>query len=198
MKRIFDNGLLLQYLESGARLKVFARGGYHEITSVSDIMDNATFTAVDIYGKPTNFKYTDIEHLLVNGEVVDMETLERGYEEPSNDVESDSDGEGDEGDTDDGDDSDSDFDPDGSDEDFSDFEAGEGDESPDIEDEPEEIEDWVKPGDYVQNVDPNSTSFRTMGSVIISEGNHVSYQYYCTKEQRMVTRTTHKSNVRRA
>ena len=193
MRKIFNNVLLLQYLEVGATLKVFANGGYYEIVSVSDIMNNAEFTAVDIYGKPQTFKYTDIEHLLVNGEVVDMEDLEQGYKDPEEpDAEESDDEDTEDEEESDGEDEDDEF----SDDEVPDFQepGGEGD----GEDEEGDLADWFNPGDYVQNVDPMSSDFQKRGAVILVESDgYVSYEHYSVEQGRMITKLSHHSNLRR-
>lgn len=197
MEHYFDNGLLAQYLQTGSRVQVFVMGGYYDINSVSDLQNPVKFVAYDVNGSPSEFKYMEIEHLLINGQVVDMDTLEKGFED-SVDME-------DEEEMEDIDDEDMDDDEEGEDlgepptddEGGDDMDFGFGDDEGGDDEEPG-ISDSYRPGQFVQNIDQHSPYYGRQGLVVLSEENgYVRYKMYCPNERRMISRTIHKKYLRR-
>lgn len=73
--RIFDNILLSQYLDVGAKVQVYANSEWYNITDKSDVSDSIDAVGYDEYGKDHRFSYQEIEQIKYNGTIVTLEML---------------------------------------------------------------------------------------------------------------------------
>lgn len=178
----FDNHYLMQYLMAGADVRVYVDQDYYDISSADDLLDPDEGTGFTIYGEPYKFDYKQIEHIIVNGNVIDLEALqdmvkkeepkeEPAEEEPAKEEPKDDDTGNDETKADAG------GDEEAAEEDTA--EEDTADEEP-TEEEPKK-EESIQYGDYVQNIDPASPHFRTRGSVVLAENDYIIYRYSDSK-----------------
>tara|TARA_R110000868_G_scaffold178163_6_gene417715 strand:+ start:831 stop:1277 length:447 start_codon:yes stop_codon:yes gene_type:complete len=73
--RIFDNILLKQYIDVGAKLKVYANHDWYSIADKSDLSDKIDAIGQDEYGGAHRFSYQSIEQIQVNGQTITLEML---------------------------------------------------------------------------------------------------------------------------
>jgi len=75
--RIFDNILLSQYIDVGAKLKVYANSEWYTITDRSDVSDSVDAIGYDEYGGDHRFSYQEIQQIQVNGQIITLEMLSK-------------------------------------------------------------------------------------------------------------------------
>jgi len=73
--RIFDNILLSQYIDVGAKVQVYANSEWYSIADKSDVSDSVDAVGYDEYGGDHRFSYQEIEQIKVNGQVITLEML---------------------------------------------------------------------------------------------------------------------------
>lgn len=73
--RIFDNILLAQYIDAGAKVKVYANSEWYDIVDKSDVSDRIDAIGYDEYGGDHRFSYQEIEQINVNGQIITMDML---------------------------------------------------------------------------------------------------------------------------
>ena len=79
--KVFNNVILGQYVLTGVPIKVYVSGRYLQITDADDLEDPIFGFGMDEDGDMMRFDYRAIEHLLVSGNKVDLETYNKGSEE---------------------------------------------------------------------------------------------------------------------
>jgi hypothetical protein len=72
--KYFDNVVLAQYVVTGIPLKVYVNDGYLLIPDVYEISDPNIGSGMDPDGNMQQFDYREIDHLLVGGNIIDLET----------------------------------------------------------------------------------------------------------------------------
>jgi hypothetical protein len=72
--KYFNNVVLAQYVVTGIPLKVYVNGQYLIIPDVYEISDSIIGSGMDPDGNMQQFDYREIDHLLVGGNIVDLET----------------------------------------------------------------------------------------------------------------------------
>jgi len=83
----FNNVIISQFVLTGVPIKVYVYGRYLTITSIDDI-ENTTFGfGMDEDGDMQHFKYYEVDHLLVSGNRVDLDTYNKGMGADENDKE---------------------------------------------------------------------------------------------------------------
>lgn len=171
----FDNRLLAQYLSTGSDIKVFVNGQYYILASEDDVENPAVGYGYDLNGKTYKFDYRAIDHILINGKPLDMEQLEKAYNSAS------------------GQDSDKKTDA----EKPADKKQEPAEKDTEKTEEEPKKEESIRLGDFVQNIDPVHTSFKTRGSVVLVENDYVTYEYYSAESKRMTTRTVPLQSVKK-
>ena len=73
--RIFDNVLLAQYLDAGAKVKVYANSEWYTLADRSDVADKVDAVGYDEYQGAHYFSYQTIEQIQVNGQIITLEML---------------------------------------------------------------------------------------------------------------------------
>jgi len=73
--RIFDNVLLAQYLDVGAKVKVYANHEWYTISDRSEVSDSIDAMGEDEYGGTHRFSYQSIEQIQVNGKIITLDML---------------------------------------------------------------------------------------------------------------------------
>jgi hypothetical protein len=76
-KKYFDNTIIIQYAAAGAPLKVYVNSEYLTITGVDDIENPIYGFGMRVDGSMQPFNYADVEHLLVAGNIVNLETYNK-------------------------------------------------------------------------------------------------------------------------
>ena len=77
----FDNVTVGQYAMTGVPLKVYVNGEYLTITDPDDVENPLIGFGMLPNGEMEQFDYKQIEHLLVSGNVVDLETYKKAMED---------------------------------------------------------------------------------------------------------------------
>ena len=77
----FDNVTVGQYAMTGVPLKVYVNGEYLTITDPDDIENPLIGFGMLPNGEMEQFDYKQVEHLLVSGNVVDLETYKKAMED---------------------------------------------------------------------------------------------------------------------
>ena len=77
----FDNVTVGQYAMTGVPLKVYVTGEYLTITDPDDVENPLIGFGMLPNGEMEQFDYKQIEHLLVSGNVVDLETYKKAMED---------------------------------------------------------------------------------------------------------------------
>lgn len=72
----FDNKFLQQYIDAGAKLKIYSNSDWHTISDLSDLKSAKFATAYSEYGEATQIPYKQIELIQVNGSVITIENLQ--------------------------------------------------------------------------------------------------------------------------
>lgn len=75
LMRIFDNILLAQYIDVGAKVKVYANSEWYQIVDKSDVADKIDAIGYDEYGGDHRFSYQQIEQINVNGKIITLDML---------------------------------------------------------------------------------------------------------------------------
>jgi len=83
----FDNVTVGQYAMTGVPLKVYVNGEYLIITDPDDIENPLIGFGMLPNGEMEQFDYKQIEHLLVSGNVVDLETYKKAMEDDNKEEE---------------------------------------------------------------------------------------------------------------
>ena len=73
--KTFNNVILGQFVLTGIPIKVYVDGVYYTITSTDDIEDPIYGFGMDEDGRMHNFDYRRIDHLLVNGNNITLDTF---------------------------------------------------------------------------------------------------------------------------
>jgi hypothetical protein len=73
--RIFDSVLLKQYLDVGAKVKVYVNHDWYSIVDKSDLSDPIDAIGQDEYGGTHRFSYQSIEQIQVNGKIITLDML---------------------------------------------------------------------------------------------------------------------------
>jgi hypothetical protein len=69
-------------------------------------------------------------------------------------------------------------------------EKGKGDKGEEKTDDKEaKKEESFKVGEYVQNIDPTNSAFKTKGSIVLVENDFVTYEYYSDEGKRITRKT---------
>jgi hypothetical protein len=76
-KKYFDNTIIIQYAAAGIPLKVYVNSEYLTITGVDDIENPIYGFGMRVDGSMQPFNYADVEHLLVAGNIVNLETYNK-------------------------------------------------------------------------------------------------------------------------
>jgi len=163
MNIIFDNKILAQYILTGADVKVVVDGDILTLADTTDVQNPRIGYGSDIHGEMYQYNYADIDYIIVNGYSIDAETFEKAAKaekETADDTE----------DTNKEPEEDSNKEPE--------------EEESEEEEEPKE-ESVIKPGDYVIISHPASKNFGSGGNVLISERNHITYEYYDDRQKKM-------------
>ena len=77
----FDNVTVGQYAMTGIPLKVYVGGQYLTITDPDDVENPLIGFGMSSNGEMIQFDYKQVEHLLVSGNVVDLETYKKAMED---------------------------------------------------------------------------------------------------------------------
>jgi len=84
--KIFNNVIVGQFVLTGVPVKVYVYDRYLTITGADDVEDALIGFGMDEDGDMQQFKYTDIVHLSISGNKVDLDTYNKGMgakEEPA-------------------------------------------------------------------------------------------------------------------
>lgn len=73
---IFDNEYLKQYLEQGVELKVFVNREWYAVTDITDVESSQYGLGIDVQGKPTTFRYSQIEQINADGNIMTIDQLQ--------------------------------------------------------------------------------------------------------------------------
>ena len=73
---IFDNEYLKQYLEQGVELKVFVKREWYTVTDITDVESAQYGLGIDVQGKPTTFRYNQIEQINADGNIMTIDQLQ--------------------------------------------------------------------------------------------------------------------------
>ena len=76
--KFFNNNIIGQYVLTRVPVKVYVDGRFLTITDVDDIEDPLMGFGMDENGAMKHFAYSSIEHLLIHGNKVDIETYNKG------------------------------------------------------------------------------------------------------------------------
>ena len=76
-KKYFDNTIVAQYAVTGVPLKVYVNSEYLTITDADDVENPIYGFGMRVDGSMHPFNYADIEHLLVAGNIVNLETYNK-------------------------------------------------------------------------------------------------------------------------
>lgn len=175
MNIIFDNKILAQYILTGADVKVVVDGDILTLADTTDVQNPRIGYGSDIHGEMYQYNYADIDYIIVNGHSIDAETFEKAAEAEM--------GKGnDAADTKEKPEEDSNKD---SEEDDEDQEANESSNKQIALIKERTEESVIKPGDYVIVSHPASKNFGSGGNVLISERNHITYEYYDDRQKKM-------------
>ncbi len=99
----FDNVTVGQYAMTGVPLKVYVNGEYLTITDPDDIENPLIGFGMLPNGEMEQFDYKQVEHLLVSGNVVDLETYKKAMEDDDKEEGEEEEGEEEEGEEEGGD-----------------------------------------------------------------------------------------------
>ena len=75
--KFFNNNIIGQYVLTRVPVKVYVDGRFLTITDVDDIEDPLMGFGMDENGAMKHFAYSSIEHLLIHGNKVDIETYNK-------------------------------------------------------------------------------------------------------------------------
>jgi hypothetical protein len=98
----FDNVTVGQYAMTGVPLKVYVNGEYLTITDPDDIENPLIGFGMLPNGEMEQFDYKQVEHLLVSGNVVDLETYKKAMEDDDKEEGEEEEGEEEEGEEEEG------------------------------------------------------------------------------------------------
>ena len=76
--KYFNNVIIGQFVLTGVPVKVYVGGRYLHITDTDDIESPDMGFGMDENGAMKHFAYSSIEHLLIHGNKVDIETYNKG------------------------------------------------------------------------------------------------------------------------
>jgi len=97
--KVFNNVIIGQFVLTGVPVKVYVGGRYLIITDPDDIESADMGFGMDENGAMRHFRYMEVDHLLVSGNVVDIDTYNDGMgateDEPSKEKPAEDDAEGD-------------------------------------------------------------------------------------------------------
>ena len=86
--KIFNNVIIGQFVLTGVPVKVYVGGRYLIITEADDVEDSTYGFGMDEDGDMQQFDYFAVEHLMVSGNVIDLDLYNKGMgatEEPESD-----------------------------------------------------------------------------------------------------------------
>jgi len=76
--KFFNNNIIGQYVLTRVPVKVYVDGRFLTITDVDDIEDPLMGFGMDENGSMKHFAYTSVEHLLIHGNMVTIDTYNKG------------------------------------------------------------------------------------------------------------------------
>jgi len=79
--KAFDNIIIGQFVLTKVPVKVFVDNRYLAITDTDDIDDPEMGFGMDTDGKMHHFEYRLVQHLLINGNEVTLDTYKKGMED---------------------------------------------------------------------------------------------------------------------
>jgi len=182
----FDNSFLSDYISAGTSLSVCVNGVYYRVPSKRDLINLDYGIGYDTQGKPYKFKYHDIDVIDVDGKIMDIEMLQQTMSDLEDSAI---------------DDEPLDMPEDDIEDEPIEKEAPKKSKPKDTkqappkkdakpsaskekappkkekEEEPKK-EESIKFGDYVQNINENSSHYKTRGSVVYVDRQTVEYKYY--------------------
>jgi flagellar biosynthesis GTPase FlhF len=176
----FDNKFLMYYLNLDTDLKVYVNGEYLDISDAYDVSDPFKGFGYTIYGESRQFDYRDIEHLMIGNKTFNLDQLEKAYssdnksknqEKPAEEKPAEE----------------------------KPAEEKPAEEKPAEEkpaEEPTQKEESVQMHSFIQNIDPTHSKFMTRGSVIMLDEGWVTYEYYSINENKLVTATVKRNQVK--
>jgi len=89
--KVFNNVIIGQFVLTGVPVKVYVDGRYLIITESQDVEDPTYGFGMDEDSEMQRFDYFAVEHLLVNGNVIELDSYNKGMgatDEPESDEES--------------------------------------------------------------------------------------------------------------
>jgi len=89
--KVFNNVIIGQFVLTGVPVKVYVGGRYLIITEADDVEDPTYGFGMDEDGDMQQFDYFAVEHLMVSGNVIDLDFYNKGMgatDEPESDEES--------------------------------------------------------------------------------------------------------------
>jgi hypothetical protein len=162
----FDNEFLVKYLNSGIDLKVYVNSEYLDVADAYDVADPKVGYGYTVYGEPRKFDYRAIDQIMINGKVFTLDQLataynvkddEKGAEEKPEETPKEAPAETPE---------------------------TKKEEKPEAEKGAEEkpVKESFKLNDFVENVDPTHSDYRTRGSIELIENQYITYSYYSSEK----------------
>ena len=76
--KFFNNNIIGQYVLTRVPVKVYVEGRFLTITDIDDIEDPLMGFGMDENGAMKHFTYTSVEHLLIHGNQVTIDTYNKG------------------------------------------------------------------------------------------------------------------------
>lgn len=73
----FDQKLLQQYIDAGAKLKIYEDQDWYDITSVKDLSDEKSGVAYNEFGQAHYFDYVDIQKIKVGNNTYTLDQLQQ-------------------------------------------------------------------------------------------------------------------------
>lgn len=176
----FNRNFLSNVLNQQGEFNIYVDGQYLTIIDGTDLIDDVYGYGYDVHGKPTKFRYPNIQILKFGEETYDLVTLQKELEANPKEKDGNDDAE------------DSGDDPAEDDLENAPDEPG-SEEEDTTEEEPKEKDpkESIKVGDFVLN---EKTHIR--GAVFVVEGNTVGYESYNPKTMRVESYVEYKRNLR--
>jgi len=147
----FDSNFLVKYLNSGVDLKVYVNSEYLDIADAYDIANPNVGYGYTIYGEPRRFDYRAIDQIMINDKVFTLDQLATAYNVKDGDE--------------------------GKDEESSE-DKPEGEEPTEKEKEEKPVKEGLKLNDFVENIDPKHSDYKTRGAIELIENGYITYSYY--------------------
>jgi hypothetical protein len=161
----FDSDFLVKYLNSGIDLKVYVNSEYLDIADAYDVADSEVGYGYTVYGEPRKFDYRAIDQIMINGKVFTLDQLATAYDAKDGEKKSD--------DAPEETPKEAPTTPEEKPE-----KETEKEKAPEKGTEEKPVKESFRLDDFVENIDPKHSDYRTRGAIELIENGYITYSYY--------------------